>query len=93
MNLAMALSRRGVKVGLMDANYQGPDIHKMFGFELAATSDIDKPLVPMTYSDDLKVASIKSAMKGRDETGVWGKPLKISDIRRFIFSVSWTTCL
>jgi Mrp family chromosome partitioning ATPase len=73
----------------MDANYQGPDIHKMFGFELAATSDIDKPLVPMTYSADLKVASIKSAMKGRDETGVWGKPLKISDIRRFIFSVNW----
>ena len=24
-----------------------------------------------------------------DETGVWGKPLKISDIRRFISSVNW----
>ncbi len=89
VNLAMALSRRGVKGGLMDVNFSSPDIHKMFGFELAAASDIDKPLVPMTHSDDLKVASIKSAMKGRDETGAWGKPLKISNIRRFIYSVNW----
>ena len=49
VNLAMALSRRGVKGGLMDVNYSSPDIHKMFGFEPAATSDIDKPLVHMTY--------------------------------------------
>jgi len=89
VNLAMALSRRGVKGGLMDVNFSSPDIHKMFGFEFAAASDLNKPLVPMTHSDELKVASIKSAMKGRGETGAWGKPLKTSDIRRFIFSVNW----
>jgi Mrp family chromosome partitioning ATPase len=43
----------------------------------------------MPYSDDLKVASIESVMQDRDEIGVWGKPLKISDIRRFISSVNW----
>jgi Mrp family chromosome partitioning ATPase len=89
VNLAMALLRRGVKCGLMDLNYNSPEIHKIFGFDFEATSEIDKPLIPMTYSDDLKVASIESVMKGRDETGVWGKPLTISDIRRFIFSVNW----
>ncbi len=89
VNLAMALSSRGVKGGLMDVNYNAPDIHKMFGFKFTVTSDLDKPLVPITYSDDLKVASIESAMTGRGETGAWGKPLKISDIRRFILSVNW----
>jgi len=89
VNLAMALSSKGVKGGLMDVNYCSPDIHKMFGFELAVASDIDKPLVPMTYSDDLKVASIESVRQDIDETGIWGKPLKISDIRRFIFNVNW----
>jgi Mrp family chromosome partitioning ATPase len=89
VNLAMALSRRGVKGGLMDINYNGPDIHKVFGFEPAATSDISKSIVPMTYSDDLKVASIECVMQDIDETEIWGKPLKISDIRRFIFSVNW----
>ena len=89
VNLSMAFSRRGVKGGLMDVNYNSPDIHKMFGFEPAATNDIDKPLVPMTYSADLKVASIESVMQDIDETGIWGKPMKISDIQRFIFSVNW----
>ena len=43
----------------------------------------------MPYSDDLKVASIESLMQEIDETEVWEKPLKISDIRRFISSVNW----
>ena len=89
VNLAVALSKRGVKVGLMDVNFHGPDIHRMLGLELAVASVSDKPFIPMPYSDDLKVASIESVMQDIDETGVWGKPLKISDIRRFISSVNW----
>jgi Mrp family chromosome partitioning ATPase len=73
----------------MDLNYNSPEIHKLFGFEIEAAGEINNPLMPMTYSDDLKVASIESVLKGRDETGVWGKPLTISDIRRFISSVNW----
>ena len=89
VNFALALSKRGVKVGLMDANYHGPDIRGMLGLELATTSDSDKRFLPMAYSDDLKVASIESVMQDIDETGVWGKPPKILDIRRFISSVNW----
>ena len=89
VNLAMALSRRGVKVGLMDVNFHSPDIHTMLGLEPAVARDSDNRLIPMRYSDDLKVASIESLMQDMDETGVWGKPLKISDIRRFISSVNW----
>jgi Mrp family chromosome partitioning ATPase len=89
VNLAMALLKRGVKCGLMDLNYNSPEIHKLFGFDFEAGGKIDKSLMPMTYSDDLKVASIESVMKGRDETGVWGKPLTISDIQKFIFNVNW----
>ena len=89
VNLALALSKRGVKVGLMDANYQGPDIRGMLGLELATASDSDKRFLPMAYSDDLKVASIESVMQDIDETGVWGKPPKTPDIRRFISNVNW----
>ena len=89
VNLAMAHSRRGVKVGLMDVNFHSPDIHTMLGLEPAVARDSDKQFTPMRYSDDLKVASIESLMKDIDETGVWGNPLKISDIRRFISSVNW----
>ena len=89
VNFALALSKRGVKVGLMDANYHGPDIRGMLGLELATASDSDKRFLPMAYSDDLKVASIESVMQDIDETGVWGQPPKIPDIRRFISNVNW----
>ncbi len=89
VNLAVALSKKGVKVGLMDVNFHGPDIRRMLGLEPAVASNSDKRFMPTPYSDDLKVASIESVMQDIDETGVWGKPLKISDIRRFISSMNW----
>jgi len=89
VSLAVALAKKGMKVGLMDVNFQGPDIRRMLGLEPAVVSNSDKRFLPIPYSDDLKVASIESLMQDIDETGGWGKPLKISDIRRFISSVSW----
>ena len=89
VSLALALAKKGMKVGLLDANFYGPDIHRTLGLEPAVASVLDKPFIPVAYSDDLKVASIDSLMLDINETGVWGKPLKISDIRRFISSVNW----
>jgi ATP-binding protein involved in chromosome partitioning len=89
VNVAVALSKRRVMVGLMDANSRGPDIHRMLGLKPAVASTSDNRLIPVQYSDNLKVASIASAMQERDETGAWGKPLKISDIQRFISSLKW----
>ena len=89
VNLAVALSKRRLKVGLMDVNFHGPDIHGMLGLEPAIASNSDKPFIPAAYSDNLKVASIESVMQDRDGTGVWGNPPKISDIRRFITGINW----
>ena len=89
VNLTMALLKRDLKVGLLDANFHGLDIHKMFGLELPVAGDSDKRLIPVAHSDDLKVASIASVMQDSDETGAWGKPLKISDSRWFISNVNW----
>ena len=41
VNLALAPSMRGMKVGLMDLNYNSPEIHKLFGFEFEAAGEID----------------------------------------------------
>ena len=89
VNLALVLSRRGKKVGLMDLNYYSPEIHKIFGFEVEAVGEMDKPFIPVRCTDDLKVASIESMMKGRGETEAWGRPLTIPDIHKFIFSMDW----
>ena len=56
VNLAVALSKRGVKVGLMDDNFHGPGVFRMLGLESGVKSVSDKPCIPVAYSDDLKVA-------------------------------------
>ena len=89
VNLAVALSKRGLKVGLLDVNFHGPDIHRMLGLKPAVAGDLDKPFKPMPYSDDMIVASIESMMQDRDEIGIWRNFLDISDIRWFIYSVNW----
>ena len=89
VSLALSLAKKRMKVGLLDANFYGPEIHTMLGLEPAVASNSDKQFIPLPYSDNLKVASIDSLMLDIDETGVWGKPLKIVDVRRFISSVNW----
>jgi len=89
VNLAVALSKRGLKVGLMDANFHGPDIYRMLGLQPAISSSSDQPFIPTAYSDNLEVASIEFVMKDQDGTGVWGKPPEVSDIRRFISRINW----
>jgi len=89
VNVAVALSKREVMVGLLDVNSRGPDIRRMLGLDPAAASTSDNRVIPTRYSDSLKVASIESAMPKRDETGAWAMPLKRSDIRRFVSKVKW----
>jgi ATP-binding protein involved in chromosome partitioning len=89
VNVAVTLSKRGVKLGLMDVNFRGPDIRRMLGIEPAVAGNSNKRFIPLRYSDKLKVASIESVVQSKDESGGWAKPLKTSDIRRFISSVNW----
>ena len=88
-SLALTFSTKGLTVGLMDLNFHSPDIRKMLGLETAAVSDSNIPLMPTPYSDRLKVASIESMVADKGESGIWDRPLKISDIQRFISSVNW----
>lgn len=89
VNLALSLSNRGAKVGLLDTNPYNPDIFSMLGLKSSVTFDTDKRVSPISYSDTLKAASIESVMQDKEDNGLWEKPLKISDIRRFISGVSW----
>jgi len=74
VNLAVSLVKKGMKVGVLDANFHGPDIRRMLGLEPAVGSNSDKQIIPLLYSDDLKVASIESLMQDMNETGVWESP-------------------
>jgi len=88
-NLAIALSRKGAKVGLMDVDLHGPDIPRMLGLKGLLDVSADKRMVPKLYSDNLEVVSIESLSQDTDEAIIWRGPLKLGVIRQFISDVHW----
>jgi len=88
-NLAMALSRKGARVGLMDVDLHGPDIPRMLGLKGVLEASVDGRITPKPYSENLEVVSVGSMAGDRDKAVTWRGPLKLQVIRRFISDVQW----
>ncbi len=88
-NLAVALSKTGAKVGLMDVDLHGPDIPRMLGLKGLLDISPDNRMIPKVYSDNLKVVSIESLAQDTDQAVIWRGPLKMQVIRQFISDVHW----
>lgn len=88
-NLAVALSRRGARVGLMDVDLHGPDIPRMLGLPGMVDIDADGQFVPKKYSENLEMVSVESMTENLDEAVIWRGPMKAHTIRRFIYGVWW----
>jgi Mrp family chromosome partitioning ATPase len=89
VNLAIALARKGFKVGLLDVDLHGPDIPKMLGLEGAMEISQDRKLQPKRFSENLCAVSIESLLPDRDEAVIWRGPVKYNAIRQFIEEVEW----
>lgn len=88
-NLAVAFSKNGAKVGLMDIDLHGPDIPRMLGLKGLLKISADKRMIPKPYSDNLKVVSIESLSEDTDNAVIWRGPLKMHVIRQFISDAYW----
>src|SRR4030042_4963294 len=88
-NIAVALSLKGQKVGLMDVDIHGPSIPKMLGLEGHTLRGSDTGLAPIVYSDNLRVMSIGFILRSQNEAVIWRAPLKHKLIRDFLTDVKW----
>ena len=87
--LALALARRGFKVGLMDVDLHGPNVLRMLGLtEPLDLMHAQFPLPPDLF-DNLRVISIEVLMRNRDLAVIWRGPLKHQLIRQFLTEVQW----
>ena len=89
VNLAVALSEKGYRVGIMDVDLHGPDIPRMLGLKGNLDVNDSKKLNPAKYSDRLSAVSIESLTPSKDEAIIWRGPIKYSAIRQFIGDVAW----
>ncbi len=86
VNLAIALSRLGHKVGLMDADVYGPNVPRMLGVQTQPYA-VDDKIVPVEKYG-LKAMSMGFLNPG-DKPLVWRGPMLHSVIQQFLRGVHW----
>jgi ATP-binding protein involved in chromosome partitioning len=86
-NLAVALARRGARVGLMDADVYGPNIPIMFGVYSRPGITADEKVVPIE-SHGVKLMSI-GFLLDEDTPAIWRGPIVMGIIRQFLQQVEW----
>ncbi len=87
--IALMLSIRGNKVGLMDVDLHGPSIPNMLKIKGGMNITGQHELSPFEYSPNLGVISMGMILQEQDAAVIWRGPLKISAIRQFISDVTW----
>jgi ATP-binding protein involved in chromosome partitioning len=88
VNLALALSAKGHKVGLLDADVYGPSVPTMLGLTEGPEVTEDKKIHPVK-SHDLQVISM-GLLLPPDQPVIWRGPLVFSAIKQFLKDVQWT---
>ena len=88
-NLAMSLSMKGFKTGVMDIDITGPNIPKMFGVEDRSLMVENEKLIPVDVPPSLKLISMAFLLQSKDTPVLWRGPVKMSAIKQFIEDVEW----
>ncbi len=87
VNLALAFSREGLRVGLLDADLYGPSIPKLLGIEGKPTVRSDGIFMPhLAY--ELQAMSIGS-MLTPNQAVVWRGPMATSALRQLLRESAW----
>jgi ATP-binding protein involved in chromosome partitioning len=86
-NLALALSRMGNRVGLLDADIYGPSIPTMLGVSGRPTSDGNK-IAPLQRFG-VKLMSIGFMLEDPQSAVVWRGPMLHSALLQFLKDVDW----
>ena len=86
--LAVALSRRGCKVGIMDADVTGPSIPKAFGIRDKAVGT-ERGLFPCVSKHGIESMSINLLLDGETDPVIWRGPVIGGVVTQFWTDVIW----
>ncbi|HZS58535.1 MAG TPA: Mrp/NBP35 family ATP-binding protein [Gemmatimonadaceae bacterium] len=86
VNLAVALSKHGARVGLMDADIYGPNVPRMMGVGTPPPV-VDQRMIPPVVHG-IKVISL-GLLIPRDQPAIWRGPIVMKLIGQFLKDVDW----
>lgn len=88
VNLALALSARGLRVGVLDADLYGPSIPKLMGIEGQRPNIRDDDTFVPFKALGLEVISIGSMLE-KDQPIVWRGPMATSAVSQLLRETHW----
>ncbi len=88
LNLALALSREGAKVGLLDADIYGPSIPLMLGMKEAFMQVENNKLQPVS-SHGIRVVSFGFFAEQEHQAAIYRGPIISGLLRQFLVDTSW----
>jgi Mrp family chromosome partitioning ATPase len=86
--LAVALRRRGKRVGVLDADITGPSIPTMFGLHKQPSMS-PLGILPVETETGIRVMSINLLLQSKDQPVIWRGPLISNAIKQFWRDVAW----
>ncbi len=89
LNLALALSQTGAKVGLLDADIYGPSIPLMLGMKDGNMQVENNKLQPVD-SNGLKVVSFGFFAQQEQQAAIYRGPIISGILKQFLVDTSWT---
>ena len=87
VNLALALAKRGARVGLMDADVYGPSIHLLMGTNDRPQPGRNKEISPV-LKDGLKLMSL-GFLTEKGQPVIWRGPIVMGVVKKFLQDVDW----
>ena len=87
--IACDAARRGLKVGILDADITGPTIPHMFGFDRVGITAVDNLLVPARTPEGIEVMSINLLLRNPDDPVIWRGPVIGGCVKQFWNEVAW----
>jgi ATP-binding protein involved in chromosome partitioning len=87
--IALLLSSKGFKVGLLDVDLHGPSIPRLMNVQGTLEMPEKNVVRPYRSSDNLGIVSIEMLIGDKDAAVIWRGPLKIGAIRQFISDIEW----
>ncbi|MBW1703481.1 MAG: Mrp/NBP35 family ATP-binding protein [Deltaproteobacteria bacterium] len=81
--IALLLSAKGYKVGLLDVDLHGPSIPRLMNVQGGLEMPGEGVVRPYRFS------SLEMVLGDKDSAVIWRGPLKISAIRQFISDIDW----
>lgn len=86
--LAVTMSRKGYKVGVLDADITGPSIPMAFGIEQRAYG-VEGGLMPCMSREGIKVMSINLLLENSKDPVIWRGPVIAGVVKQFWTDVLW----